>query len=327
VELSVVVPTRDRPLKLRQTLEALAAASVGGPSWEAIVVDDGGAAGALDGVARWATDAALPVRILAQPSSRGPAAARNRGAREARGRVLVFLDDDMVVAPGFLARHLRAVDANPGAWVVGRITHPEDMRRTPFGRYRFARWEEFHDRHAARGLQETDGISAANLALPAADFARLEGFDEGFALAGCEDRELGNRARAAGLRVLYDPENVALHQDWAVTLDRYCERQRTYALSDVRLVRLQGAAAERAAMVAANAPIARGDGPGLVARKLAKAVLATAPGRALLRGLVAVAERAAPDRAFSRRAYDACVAVAIFRGVREGLARDPETAA
>jgi GT2 family glycosyltransferase len=323
VELSVVVPTRDRASRLRQTLQALAAAS--GPRWEAVVVDDGGAPGGLADVEGWIAQSGAPVRILRQ-ESRGPAAARNRGARDARGRVLVFLDDDMVVAPDFLARHLRAVDAHPGCWVVGRITHPEELRATPFGRYRHARWEEFHERHASRGLQETDGISAANLALPAADFQRLGGFDEGFALAGCEDRELGVRARAAGLRVLYDPENVALHQDWAVTLERYCERQRTYAISDVQLYRLQGAAAERAAMVRANAPAAPGDGVARRARTLVKAVLATAGGRALLSGLARATERVAPDTALSRRVYDAAVAVAIFRGVREGLDRFPEPA-
>ena len=321
----MVVPTRDRPQRLRQTLEALVSASTEGPAWEAVVVDDGGVAGGLDDVARWVDEVKAPVRILAQ-SSRGPAAARNRGAREARGRVLVLLDDDMVVAPGFLARHLRALDAHPDAWVVGRVTHPDELRATPFGRYRHARGEEFYHRHAPEGLQETDGITAQNLALPAADFARLGGFDEGFALAGCEDHELGLRARAAGRRVLYDPGNVALHQDWAVTLERYCERQRTYSISDVRLYRMLGEAAVRAPMIRANGPLSPGDRPGLLARKVVKRALATAPGRALLRALVSLAERVAPDTALNRRAYDASVAVAIFRGVREGLARFPEQA-
>lgn len=284
-------------------------------------MDDGGAPASTEEVARWVRETAAPIRLLAQPP-RGPAAARNHGAREAHGRVLVFLDDDMVVAPGFLARHLQAVDANPGCWIVGRITHPEALRATPFGRYRHARWEEFHEAHAP-GLTPTHGISAANLALPASDFTRVGGFDEGFALAGCEDRELALRARAAGVRVLYDPENVAVHQDWAVSLPRYCERQRTYAISEVRFWRLHGDASARATLMAANAPLARGDGRARLVRKLGKAALATPPGRLLLRGLAALAERTAPDSALTRRAYDAAVAVAIFRGVREGLARFP----
>ncbi len=318
-----MIPTRDRPQRLLETLAALVSAADPGLAWEAIVVDDGGAPGSLDAARRLVESRGAPVRLQSQ-ASRGPAAARNRGAREAKGRALVFLDDDMVVSAGFLGRHLRALDAHPGCWVVGRITHPEALRQTPFGRYRHARWEEFHDAHVARGLQETDGISAANLSLPASDFAALGGFDEGFALAGCEDRELALRAHARGVRILYDPENVAIHQDWATTLPRYCERQRAYALSDVRLWRRHPDLSPRAGLITANAPLARGDGLRRVARKLLRGALATVPGRAMLLGLASAAERVAPDSALTRRIYDAAVSVAIFRGVREGLRLHPD---
>jgi GT2 family glycosyltransferase len=323
VELSVVIPTRDRPERLQETLTALVSGAGPGLAWEVLVVDDGGAPASLDPARALARGTGAPLRLLHQPAS-GPAAARNRGAREAQGRVLVFLDDDMVTSPGFLSRHLRSVDANPGCWIVGRITHPEALRATPFGRYRHARWEEFHEAHAPRGLQPTAGISAANLALPAADLVRLGGFDEGFALAGCEDRELALRAEAAGLRVLYDPENVALHQDWATTLPRYCERQRSYAVSDVRLWRRHGDVAPRAALIAAAAPLSSADGPGRALRKLVRAALATRPGRAALLLLAAASERLLPDRALTHRLYEAAVSVAIFRGVREGLVRYPD---
>jgi GT2 family glycosyltransferase len=323
MELSVVIPTRDRPERLLETLSALVSAADPALDWEAVVVDDGGTTVSLEPARALAKETGAPLRFLSQPS-RGPAAARNRGARDARGRVLVFLDDDMVTAPGFLGRHLRSVDANPGCWIVGRITHPEALRATPFGRYRHARWEEFHDQHAPRGLQETDGISAANLALPAADLERLHGFDEGFALAGCEDRELALRAQAAGIRILYDPENVALHQDWATTLPRYCERQRSYAISDVRLWRRHGSSSPRAALITASTPVSRADGPRRVLRKLVRRALATVPGRALLLGLASASERVLPDRPLTRRLYEAAVSVAIFRGVRDGLLRYPE---
>lgn len=323
MELSVVIPTRDRPERLQETLRALVCGAEAGLAWEALVVDDGGAPASLEPARALARETGAPLRLLSQPPG-GPAAARNRGARAALGRVLVFLDDDMVTSPGFLARHLASVDANPGCWIVGRITHPDALRATPFGRYRHARWEEFHEAHAPRGLQPTAGISAANLALPAADLARLGGFDEGFALAGCEDRELALRAEAAGVRILYDPENVALHQDWATTLPRYCERQRSYAISDVRLWRRHGSAAPRAALIAASAPASRADGPRRLLRKLVRRALATAPGRASLLGLASASERLLPDRALTHRLYEAAVSVAIFRGVRDGLVRYPD---
>src|SRR5262249_35515739 len=173
-----------------------------------------------------------PVRFLRQENA-GPAAARNRGAAAATGETLIFIDNDILVEPHFVRKHLARLAWNPGCWLMGRIVHPPELRRTPFGRYRDSVWEAFHNGNASSAVRETSGITAANLSLPAGDFQRLGGFDESFSIASCEDFELGIRARRAGIRVLYDPEIVVKHNDWAVSLERFCERQRMYSISDV----------------------------------------------------------------------------------------------
>jgi len=206
--------------------------------------------------------------------------------------------------------------------VVGRLVHPSGLRDTPFGRYRDDCWEAFHRSHPEARVSETDGMTAANLAVPATDFARLGGFDEGFSIASCEDWDLAWRAREAGIRILYDPGNVAVHNDWAVSLDHFCERQRLYSISDVLLWRKYGERSPRARLVRENGPVRwSGEPPRLVLKKLLKRLLATAPGTAATRWACAVAERAAPDSRWSRRFYDLAVGLAIFRGVREGLTR------
>ena len=321
MEATVVIPTHSRRATLLRTLDALRGGVSGVSGWEAIVVDDGSTDGTPDAVREWAQRHGASVRCVSQQRS-GPAVARNRGAREARGRVVAFLDDDIQVRPGFLRRHLDVISAHPGAWVIGRIVHPEELRGTPFGRWRDDRWESFH-RAQPGGLAETSGITAAHLAAPRADLERLRGFDETFPAASCEDAELGLRARAAGVRILYDPDNVALHEDWAVSLPRYCERQRSYSVADVLLYRKYGDRAPRAALVRHNGPAAPGDGWRERLGKTGKRLLATAPGRAALRLVCAAAERVAPDSRLSRRAYEAAVGLSIFRGVREGLQRYP----
>src|SRR5437764_14081766 len=98
--VSVVIPTRDRGRELLSCLRAIAAAEqpVGGT--EVVVVNDGGAP--LDaGVLAAAADGVMLV-LLDQPGA-GPAAARNRGATAAGGRVLAFTDDDCEPATGWLA--------------------------------------------------------------------------------------------------------------------------------------------------------------------------------------------------------------------------------
>lgn len=322
MDATIVVPTYNRRATVLRTLDALRTGVDGVAAWEAVVVDDGSSDGTAEAVREWARAHAAPVRCLTQANA-GPATARNRGAAAGTGDAVVFLDDDIHVRPGFLARHLRLLREHPGSFVIGRVVHPEALRATPFGRWRDDQWERFHREHPA-GTVETHGMTAAHLAAPRADFERLRGFDEAFPLAGCEDAELALRARASGLRVVYDPANVALHDDWAISLPRYCERQRLYAVNDALLFRKYGADSPRAALVRANGPATAGDSVRTRARKAAKAVLATAPGRLAVGACSAVAEALFPDRAPSRRLYQLAVGIAIFRGVREGLRRFPE---
>jgi hypothetical protein len=166
-------------------------------------------------------------------------------------------------------------------------------------------------------------MTAANLALPASDFARLGGFDEGFSIASCEDWDLAWRARMTGIRVLYDPCNVAVHNDWAVSLEQFCERQRLYSISDVLLWRKYGEQSPRARLVRENSPVRwTADSPRLILKKMVKRLLATKPGRTTVRLACAVGERMAPDTWWTRRAYQLAVGSAIFKGVREGLVLD-----
>jgi GT2 family glycosyltransferase len=323
VDVSVVIPTYDRGAALAETLAALGGCDYAADRWEAIVVDDGSNEDIAAIVVREAERSGVRLSCLRQENS-GPAAARNRGASEARGKFLIFIDNDIIVERDFLRRHIEALRAHPGCWVVGRVVHPPELRRTPFGRYRDALWEAFNDAAGGRGIVETGGITAANLSLPAADFARFGGFDERFTIASCEDWELGMRARKAGVKVMYDPEIVALHNDWAVSLERFCERQRLYSISDVLLWREYGEASPRARMVRENGPVDWGsDGVRLIAKKAAKKLLAARPG--LVRWMCRLTERVMPDSRWNRRVYDAAVATAIFAGVREGLRRSDHT--
>jgi len=321
MDATIIVPTYERVAVLLETLDRLAALEHPRGRWEAVVVDDGSRPETLQRISDWCETVDTPVRVLRQ-THRGPASARNLGARDAAGAVLIFLDNDCLVAPDFVVRHLEVLRGNPRCWVVGRLVHPSGLRDTPFGRYRDDCWEAFHRSHAEGLVSETAGMTAANLALPAADFARLGGFDESFSIASCEDWDLAWRARAAGIRVLYDPCNVALHNDWAVGLDQFCERQRLYSISDVLLWRKYGEQSPRARLVLENSPIGwTADPPRLILKKMVKRLLATSPGRAAVRLACAAAERVASDTWWNRRAYQLAIGNTIFKGVREGLIR------
>lgn len=321
MDATVIIPTFNRWDALEETLAGLSRQDHPANRWEVVVVDDGSTDDTQTSIQRWIEEAAIQVRYLKQINS-GPSAARNRGALEAHGDALIFIDNDILVKPDFVRAHVDALAAHPGCWVMGRVVHPPELRRTAFGRYRDSVWEAFHEAHADERVSETSGMTAANVSLPAADFHRLGGFDEDFTIASCEDCDLGIRARQAGIRVMYDPRIIVLHNDWAVSLDRFCERQRLYSISDALLWRKYGGASPRVHLVHENSPMSlKTDSPSLIGKKALKRVLATRPGRALTAAACRLAERIAPDTRLSKRAYDTAVGVAIFQGVREGLRR------
>jgi GT2 family glycosyltransferase len=322
LDTTVVIPTFDRRDVLLATLDALAKAEAPQGQWEAIIVDDGSTDGTEAAARSWMASHDLPIRYVRQ-ANRGAAAARNRGAAEGTGRNLIFLDNDILVARETLRRQLTMLDANPRSWVVGHIVHPPELRLTPFGRFRDQRSEEWQP-SATGGIVETDGLSAQLVAMPSADFRRLGGFDEGYAIASCEDAELAMRARKIGIRVLCDPGNVVVHNDWATTLRLYCERQRLYSISDVRLYRKYGAESPRRRVVLENGPIDREhDSWRLMAKKMLKLALSGALMREGVLATCRLVEWLWPDSRLSHQAYDAAVGIAIFRGVREGFVRYP----
>jgi glycosyltransferase involved in cell wall biosynthesis len=224
VDATVIIPTFNRSDALLTTLDALAKVDHPQERWEAIVVDDGSTDDTEAAVQQWIENSGAPVRYLRQTNA-GPAAARNRGAAEARGQFLIFIDNDIIVEPDFVSSHLNTLAANVGCWVLGRVVHPPQIRSTPFGRYRDSVWEAFHQSQVHASVEETTGMTAANVSLPAKDFSFLGGFDEDFTIASSEDWVLGLRARQKGIRILYDPKIVVVHNDWAISLDRFCERQ------------------------------------------------------------------------------------------------------
>ena len=98
---SVVIPADGRPRELREVLGCLARQTASRAEFEVIVVDDGSPE-PLD-VSQ--LDGDLAVRLVRRKND-GPATARNQGVRLARGRVVIFIGDDIQVTEDFVERHL-----------------------------------------------------------------------------------------------------------------------------------------------------------------------------------------------------------------------------
>lgn len=193
-DITVVIPTLDRETRLAFALEALAEQTVSRERFEVIVVRaPGGPRGPL-------TEAppGLDVTFLRSEVG-GPAAQRNLGWRNARGRLVAFTDDDCRPRPDWLERML-AAESGPNTFLQGRTTSDPD---------------EGHLLHGFARTMEVDRFDAwaptCNIVYPREVLERIDGFDESFPDAWGEDTDMALRAIEAGAEQHFIEEAVVHH--------------------------------------------------------------------------------------------------------------------
>ena len=197
---SIIIPTRDREESLISTIKAIAKLEAPPGGFEIVVVDDGGRRPLADLTAH---AGGLELRVH-RDANRGPAGARNAGAGLARGEVLAFVDDDVRVAPGWLAAMDRAARLAPSAALGGRIDPGGGSRTTEVSEQIVELATERREHPGAPHF-----LPSSNLVVSAHDFDQIGGFDPRFRIS--EDRELCRRWRASGRPLRYVADAVCEH--------------------------------------------------------------------------------------------------------------------
>lgn len=221
--LSVVTPTRDKRPLLERTLAALRAQQLPPDApWEIVVVDDGSSDGTGAWLAGQDSGEGPPLRVVTPPANVGRARARNLGAAAARGRWLLFLDDDIVAPPGLLAAHLDLLRRHPGDGVIGFAVTAPELVDAPHLRY-------LDTRGVAKlppGPAPARYFVTQNASVPREAFQAVGGFDEAFRAYGFEDMEVAFRLEdLAGVRFHCLPAPVPLHVHHH-TLDQLLAKRR-----------------------------------------------------------------------------------------------------
>ena len=202
---SIIVPTFNRPTQLTACLQSLTHLDNARNRFEVIVVDDGSGMPPKDIVSSFCHQ--LTVTLITQPH-RGPAMARNMGAKEAKGEFLAFTDDDCHPAPNWL-QSLAARFATRPDHAIGGLTLnalPHNLYSTASQlviNYLYAYYNA--DPHQARFF------TSNNLALPADRFRSIGEFNSTFPQAAGEDREFCERWRHHGYQMTYAPEVLVYH--------------------------------------------------------------------------------------------------------------------
>jgi GT2 family glycosyltransferase len=174
--------------------------------FEVVVVDDGGPE-SLEPIVEGYRDR-FALRLVVRERG-GPAAARNDGANAARGRFLAFIDDDCVVAPGWLSALAHELTRRPDCLLGGSVMNglPDNPYST--ATQRIATYvQEYQE---LRGANERF-FTTNNLALSAQRFHELGGFDTSIPSATAEDKEFCDRWRFHRYEMAYVPSAVVFHK-------------------------------------------------------------------------------------------------------------------
>lgn len=224
---SIVIPTFNRLLDLQRVVEAvLCQHRPEGVELELVVVDDG----STDDTWEWLDQQRVCGRLKAfRQTNSGPARARNRGATEANGDLLLFLGDDTAPQQGWLLAHLeehRIFGGNGALAVLGYTSFPPS-HDTPFLRF----INEYGSQFGYQLIDQPHEVPfnffyTSNISLPARFFVENGGFREDFPAAAWEDIEFAYRAVANGLRIHYQPRARTVHHH-RIRSRTFCRRQRT----------------------------------------------------------------------------------------------------
>jgi GT2 family glycosyltransferase len=192
LRVSVIIPNRNGGATLARCLAAALASRH--PRFEVIVVDDDSRDDSLEIIRRF------PCRLVQLPRHGGAAAARNAGAREARGEILFFTDSDCLLPADALLRACEGLDALGTNVALGGTYTPMPADALFCSRFQsvFVHYGE------TRKAAAPDYLATHALALRAETFHRCRGFDEGVRPI-LEDVELSHRLRGAGTRLALDP--------------------------------------------------------------------------------------------------------------------------
>jgi N-acetylglucosaminyl-diphospho-decaprenol L-rhamnosyltransferase len=230
VDISMVIISLNSRRFVRGCIDSLRAAAWRAVTYEIVVVDNGSSDGTLDMLGRDDPD----VVVLANAVNEGFCKAGNQGARRARGRHLLFLNDDTLILGDAVTRLVEWLDDHPQAGAIGsrllnsdgtdqfssgrRFTTPSAAlfgRRSPLTRlFPDAPWARSYlmsDRIDSRAPYEVDWLSAAAMMVRRDAFEAAGGLAEDYYYF--HEQIFFKRLKDASFGVFLDPESKIIHHE------------------------------------------------------------------------------------------------------------------
>jgi GT2 family glycosyltransferase/glycosyltransferase involved in cell wall biosynthesis len=214
VDVSIIIPAHNQWELTRACLNSvIRAVRATGIVTEIILADDG----SIDDTAE-AENHYRGLRVVRQNKNLGFLLNSKVAASTARGRYLLFLNNDTIVLPNWLMALFEAMESDSTIAIAGsKLLYPDgtiqeagavlfsDLSAGNLGRGCARHDDKFcFDR-------EVDYVTGASMLVRRTFWDQVGGFDERYVPAYCEDSDLALSARAAGMRVLYAAGSEVVH--------------------------------------------------------------------------------------------------------------------
>ncbi len=319
--VSVVIPTYNRRAHLLRTLDSLCRQTFPAGAYEVVVVDDGGSDGTEE-VAEH--NYPFDLRYVRQPNQ-GDAVARNMGAVESRGELLIFLDDDITVVPAFIGSLVKEHEVED--WekeerriVIGTLKPELSEEATLFEQiYTQVRFDQ------ASTSAEIDFTSVLSgiLSVKRQEYLALgmmQPLNEDGSSVWC-DVEFAYRAQRQGYLLRRSQAAVGYHRDYAFQdLEVHCRRMFRAGKVAVMLLQKYPELEELVPLFRDRSfPDLDRDSWQIAMRKLWRSLMAQPAVLWSMKQLIRLFESTGKPSAALRRLYIWYVSSAVTRGMRQGI--------
>lgn len=251
--VSIIVPCHNGSALTEGCLRSLTETLPNEFAIEIVVVDDASSDDTPEILREWAAGDGR-IRVMRNRKNLGFVGACNRGARRASGELLVFLNNDVILLPGWLPPLWRTFRDFPGTGAVGgKLIYPDGTLQEAGGvvfadgsAMNFGGGDTDLEKPLYNFVREVDYCSAALLATKRALFMELGGFDRTYAPGYFEDTDYCFRLRQRGRKVFYQPESAVVHREGGTAGTDLNQGMKAYQkLNQVRFARRWKRALER----------------------------------------------------------------------------------
>ena len=209
IKYSVIVPAYNAMNTLEACLKSLNQQSTNNEEYEVIIVDDCSTDRTSD-IAKQ-----FPIRYFRQ-QNQGPATARNKGAQEAKGEIILFTDSDCMPQNNWIEEMVKPFD-DPKVMAVKGVYKTNQKALTA----RFAQIE-FEERfEMLKKVESIDMVDTYSAGYRKSIFLSLGGFDPSFPVANNEDTELSYKMSQAGHKMVFNPNAIVYHLNHPDSIKKY----------------------------------------------------------------------------------------------------------